>query len=693
MGSTLKAQQGNVWYFGNFAGLSFNSAPPSPLPDGQLNSLEGSSVICDDNGDVLFYTNGRTVFNRNHDLMLNGANLKGHPSTYQSSIIVPKPGSTSIYYIFTADAWENSGGDGYCYSEVDMTLDGGLGGVTANKNIYLTGPSSERLTAIRAADANSYWVITNQWGSNTFRTYKVDCNGVNTTPVISSLGKVMDEDTYCNIGTLRVSPDAKYVIQTNVKGRTQITPANEYAQLFDFDDVTGRLSNARLMPLTNDGYYFGAEFSPDSKLLYIVNTFKSTVHQFDISSGDLNTIMASKVILPGANDMAGIAMGADQKLYLTTGSLSLHVINRPNVAGAGCDLVLRQQTLTGGGKLALPNIVQNLYANRPVDFTFQLLGSCSGSIQFNGVAQIPGVVLSWDFGDGNTGSGATVTHTYSNPNNEYTVRLTAINSGGCVYEVVTKKVRPAGERVLANFGMTAQCEAGTVKFTDSSEGGTGQLSYRWEFGDGDVGNVANPNHQYASNSIYNVRLIVSSSTGCVADTMDRVVDLSKPTVNAGPDIDVTTIGPIQLNATGAVRYEWKPSTYLDNPNIANPMMKAWDAITYVVKGFNAAGCSDTDTLEVTIKTLPVITVPNAFRPGGVSNPVLRPILRMAKGLNYFQVYNRWGQMVFSTKTIGAGWDGIYKSLPQPSGAYVWVLEAVDANGNIVRKRGSSLLIR
>src|SRR5215213_285535 len=284
-GSALKAQQGNVWYFGNFAGLSFNSAPPSPLPDGQVNSLEGTSVISDDNGDVLFYTNGRTVFNRNHDLMLNGSNLKGHPSTYQSSIIVPKPGSKTIYYIFTADAWENSGGDGYCYSEVDMTLDGGLGAVTSNKNVYLTSPSSERLTAIRAADANSYWVITNQWGSNTFRAYKVDCNGVNTTPVISSLGKVMDEDTYCNIGTLRVSPDAKYIIQTNVKGRTKITPTNEYAQLFDFDDVTGRLSNARLMPLTNDGYYFGAEFSPDSKLLYIVNAFKTTVHQFDISSG------------------------------------------------------------------------------------------------------------------------------------------------------------------------------------------------------------------------------------------------------------------------------------------------------------------------------------------------------------------------------------------------------------------------
>jgi hypothetical protein len=122
-GFTLKAQQGNIWYFGNFAGVSFNSIPPSAIGDGQLNSLEGTSVICDANGNLLFYTNGRTVFNKDHDLMLNGANLKGHPSSYQSSIIVPKPGSTNIYYIFTADAWENNGNDGYCYSEVDMTVD------------------------------------------------------------------------------------------------------------------------------------------------------------------------------------------------------------------------------------------------------------------------------------------------------------------------------------------------------------------------------------------------------------------------------------------------------------------------------------------------------------------------------------------------------------------------------------------
>jgi gliding motility-associated-like protein len=691
-GSILKAQQGNIWYFGNFAGLSFNTSPPTALPDGNLNTQEGASSICDADGNLLFYTNGRTVFNRIHDPMVNGLNLSGHISSYQSSIIVPKPGSSTIYYIFTSDAWESNGSAGYCYSEVDMSLDNGLGAVTSNKNVFLAGPSSERLAAIRASDNNSYWVITNLWGTNIFHSYKVDCNGVNTTPVVSTLGKTMTEHTYCNIGTLRVSPNGKLIIQTNVKGRLEANPTNEYAQLFDFDDATGILSNDRVITLTSDGYYFGAEFSPDSKLLYIVNPLKTAVHQFDVTSGNAATILASKVIIPGDGSMAGISMGADQKLYLTTGASRLHVINQPNVPGLGCNLGISQVSLTGSSILTLPNIIPNLYTNRPLDFTFQLASGCTGSVQFNASVHIPGVVLSWDFGDGNIATGGSPSHTYTNPGQEYVVKLTATNSSNCVYEVVSRRVRPAGEQVAAGFGYTINCDARRITFTDSAKS-SGTITYLWQFGDGNTSASAAPTYQFAAEGVYTIRQTVTSSSGCVSDTKDVTIDLRKPVVNAGPDVDISTIGPIQLNATGAVTYQWKPSLYLDNPNIANPVMRARDAITYVVTGTNAAGCTDTDTLQVTVKTVEMIEMPNAFNPSGTKNPVLRPVIRLATGLNYFKVYNRWGQMIFSTNTIGHGWDGTYNGLPQPTGTYVWMLEAIDSRGNIVRKQGTAVLIR
>ncbi|HEY0678239.1 MAG TPA: PKD domain-containing protein [Chitinophagaceae bacterium] len=692
-GSLVRSQQGNIWYFGNFAGVSFNQSPPAVLTDGQLNTQEGTSVICDDNGNLLFYTNGRVVFNRNHDLMLNGAGLAGHVSSYQSCVIIPWPGNPGKYYIITADAWENNGFNGYHYTEVDMSLDNGFGGVTGNKNVLLTAPSSERLAAIKSADNSAYWIITNQWGSNIFRSFKVDCNGINTTPVVSAVGRPMTDDTYCNIGTLRVSPDGKHVIQTQVKGRLQSNPTNEYAQLFDFNDVTGQLSNPILIPLINDGYYFGAEFSPDSKLLYLVNPYSKSIHQLDITSGDITTILSSKTVLPGTNELCGAAIGADQKIYLTTGGPSLHVINQPNVKGMGCNLVFDQQKLSGGSKLTLPNIVPNLYAERPVNFTFQLIGACTGSIQFNAVTQMPGLVFQWDFGDGNTGSGINPVHTYSDANGEYLVKLTATNSANCVYEIISKRVRPSGEQVAAGFGIIADCGTLRVQISDSAETGNGQANYSWDFGDGNTSTLQSPVHQYTTNGTFMIRQIISSFSGCVSDTMDLIVDFTKPVISAGPDILVTNIQPIQLNATGASTYQWKPALYLDNPNIGNPVMKARDAVTYVVTGTNSGGCSNTDTLRVTIKENEIIEVPNAFVPLGTKNPVLRPVLRLVKGLNYFQVYNRWGQMVFSTKTIGHGWDGTFNGLPQPSGAYVWVLEAVDARGTIVRKKGSSLLIR
>lgn len=694
--AVLKSQQGNIWYFGNFAGVSFNTSPPTILTDNQITNLEGMSVMSDENGQLLFYTDGRQVLNRNHDPMLNGTGLNGHPSSYQSSVIIPKPGSTSIYYIFTADSWEGNGIKGYCYSEVDMSLAGGLGGITATKNVLLSGPSSERLTAIRAADMRSYWIITNEWNSNIFRAYKVDCNGVNTTPVVSVTGKAMNEDTYCNIGAMRISPDGKYLVQTNVKGRATATPTNEYFQIFDFDDVTGQITNDRLLTLTNDGYYFGAEFSPDSRLLYVVNPYKGAVHQFDVTLGSAAAIQASKQIMPvtGINfSLTGISLGPDQKIYMTAGEPALHVINQPNVPGPGCDIVSKQQPLSRSSNLTLPNIIPNLYVNRPLDFTFQLQGTCNGEVQFTASVQIPGVTLLWEFGDSNTGTGANVTHTYADPNAEYLVKLTATDALNCVREVVSKRVRPSGEQVIANFGADVNCPLLRVQFSDSSQTGTGQATYLWDFGDGNTSTEQHPLHIYTVHAPYTVTLTVSTSTGCVTDVKTMLVDFSEPVVNAGPDVLVTTTQPIQLNATGADTYEWKPALYLDNPKVPNPFMKARSDVTYVVTGSNVGGCSSSDTLKVTVGTIKVIEVPNAFRPSGRSNPVLRPILREVKSLNYFQVYNRWGQMIFSTNTIGHGWDGTVKGIPQPTGAYVWVLEAVDVDGNIVRKRGSSLLIR
>jgi hypothetical protein len=123
------------WYFGTNAGITFNSGAPVALTNGALTTTEGVATLSDNSGNLLFYTNGITVWNRNHLVMTNGSGLLGDFSSTQSAIIIPKPGTNNIFYIFTSD--NDYGPNGINYSEVDMNLSGGLGAITANKNIQL----------------------------------------------------------------------------------------------------------------------------------------------------------------------------------------------------------------------------------------------------------------------------------------------------------------------------------------------------------------------------------------------------------------------------------------------------------------------------------------------------------------------------------------------------------------------------
>jgi len=132
--SAMAQNETNIWYFGQNAGLDFNSGPPVVITDGALNTGEGCSVISDEEGNLLFYTDGILVWDKTHTQMTNGYDLMGHISSSQSALIVSKPGTNTNYYIFTVDA--QFGLNGLRYSEVDMTQRGGLGDVlVATKNI------------------------------------------------------------------------------------------------------------------------------------------------------------------------------------------------------------------------------------------------------------------------------------------------------------------------------------------------------------------------------------------------------------------------------------------------------------------------------------------------------------------------------------------------------------------------------
>jgi hypothetical protein len=182
--SSLCAQVDNWWHFGTNVRTQ-QSSPNVPLAGGCLATIEGVACVSDASGNFLFATDGVTVYNSLCAVMPNGTVLNGGSSSTQSAIIVQKPGSTSLYYVFTCA--ENYGTDGICYSIVDMTLGGGLGAVTTKNVQLLAGPTNEKLTAVQHCNGTDYWIISKQGLSSSFYSWLLTPTGVSA-PVVSNSG-------------------------------------------------------------------------------------------------------------------------------------------------------------------------------------------------------------------------------------------------------------------------------------------------------------------------------------------------------------------------------------------------------------------------------------------------------------------------------------------------------------------------
>ncbi len=188
--------------------------------------------------------------------------------------------------------------------------------------------------------------------------------------------------------------------------------------------------------------------------------------------------------------------------------------------------------------------------------------------------------------------------------------------------------------------------------------------------------------------------------GCPKPGYDTVVITVQPKVRAYAGRDTTVIvgQPLQLSGSGGVRYLWTPNTGLNNPNIADPVAvygPETDTVKYKLTVWDDANCPDSAFVTVTVfKTNPYVFVPTAFTPNNDGrNDVIRPIAVGIQKINYFSIYNRWGERVFYTTANRAGWDGRVNSTPQASGVYVWMVSAVDYLGKPVFLKGTVTLIR
>ncbi|WP_176112877.1 PKD domain-containing protein [Sediminibacterium ginsengisoli] len=197
-------------------------------------------------------------------------------------------------------------------------------------------------------------------------------------------------------------------------------------------------------------------------------------------------------------------------------------------------------------------------------------------------------------------------------------------------------------------------------------------------------------------------MVTDNLSGCPKPVYDTVTVTVIPPVqvDAGRDTAVVPQQPLQLRAISATgrSFLWTPSYGLNNASIANPvavLTSESDLIKYKVRATDLNGCYGEDELTVTVyKTLPEIFIPSAFTPNGDGrNDLLRPLTAGISQLIYFRIYNRWGQLVFSTSELGKGWDGTFDGVKQPSGTYVYMAEALDYTGRNLSRKGTCVLIR
>ena len=266
-GSIYAQKEGNVWHFGMGAALDFNSGVPVITTPSSMFSFEGSASIADANGNLLFYSNGGgrdpvlsgqssgKIWNRNHDVMYDMGNTEGGGfSSAQSAVIIPRPGTPDRYYLFTMEEVEyNVGGEvpgqplgrGLSFFEVDMTQNGGLGGVVDYNEMILV-PSYEGLCAVRHQNGTDYWIIAHSDNAG-MSVFPVTAAGVGTPTLYNIISG----------GIIKGSPDGKWLCSSD--------------RILPFDNQTGVITDAGLN-LTD---IISFEFSPDSKRLFFSRSHSS----------------------------------------------------------------------------------------------------------------------------------------------------------------------------------------------------------------------------------------------------------------------------------------------------------------------------------------------------------------------------------------------------------------------------------
>ncbi|MCB9252501.1 MAG: gliding motility-associated C-terminal domain-containing protein [Flavobacteriales bacterium] len=576
------------WYFGNNAGISFTGTNLAPVAqtNGKMNNLEGVASISNTNGGLLFYTDGEFVFTKKHAQMTNGSGLKGHNSATQSAVIVQQPVRANRFYIFTVDENWSGHSNGFHYSIVDTSLNGGDGQVVS-KNNFITAKPPEKVSAVKHANKVDTWIVSHDADNNDFLVYKLSSAGLSSSPVVSSVGPAWSSSNNgFSKGYMKFSPDGTKLVaavagnQNSFGGRYQNNQGR--IEVYDFDNLTGKLSNPQIIDKSNVNStvgavsaIYGVEFSPNGRYVYFSFYIPAKwtnpngdgndgIWQMDLSSGIADTMGKSVTqIVPNSNlpfvsgsngpSAGGMQLGPDGKIYIARYNRTyLSVIEKPNCKGLACSFKDNGIDLSGKrSQWGVPTFISSFFNKAEFDWGSDAANLCEKANTKFYVLDSTGIDSAvWDFGDPSTGSlnrgkGFTVFHEFSKAAtySVFVELFRKVSSADC-YADTARKLVTIFPNPVVNIGRdTSVCEGEEVVM----DANTTNATYVWH--DNSVVPIGLANKKGWS-------WVDVKVGGCTTRDSLYLDIISYPKIDIGKDTLICEYDSIKLTGNGGDKYLW-----------------------------------------------------------------------------------------------------------------------------------------
>ncbi|MGB3467052.1 MAG: gliding motility-associated C-terminal domain-containing protein [Cyclobacteriaceae bacterium] len=586
----------NQWYFGERAGIDFNPTVRALADENIMDSPEGCASFSDLNGDLLFYTNGNTVWNKDHLIMENGETIGGDSTSTQAAIAVNAPYDSTIYYVFTTQQIEKDSVF-TSYSIVDMKYDLARGKVVA-KNVPLFFNSTERLTV--NAFFGDIALLAHEFGNNSFREYGVTQEGI-TNPVYHPVGTIHDKNNEeLAKGYLKYSSNNLFVA-VPLQEETQNT-----IEVFDYNAQADSIFNPRRIDIgvAPPEKIYGVEFSPDGTELYLTTQTQLIRYSLDSlgTDNELADVIATREVLTTGSAFGALQLGADGQIYMAVdGATTI-----PRITGAnGLTPSVQDFDLAGRtSRLGLPEFAQQVPQN-PVNPSLSITAGCVGQIStFNATGRDTSIEMyTWDVGVPGQAPFTDQTFEYTYPEaGTYLVTLTLSNR--CDTDsVLTETVEIfAAPEQPTNPPAIPFCEDEVAIEAWPVDDPT--LNFNWSTGETTrTITVTEPS---------TVSVFIINGNGCISDTVTTLVIDARPLLDIGNDLILcqNEIVP-DLDARNAgADYTWTIDGVPASTDRFQPVDTSVPGLfTYAVTVVDPVSfCVNSDTVNITVLEQPDVTI-------------------------------------------------------------------------------------